>query len=419
VPSLNNGTPMQRAILKPHMDKRPPTSSRRTEVFISAVSADLKSARALIKQAVDTIGCHGVYQEEFPPDYRKVDEMLHSHISNCDAVIHIAGVCYGSEPQDRPADKARRSYTQMEYDIAQELGRPLYVFVCTDGYPYDAHSAEPDDLAALQQAHREACLGRLEIREKVSNPGDLKARVSQLHEHLKKLERELFETSEAVGVVGQKVEDVHALQKKHSEKLGEIRSTLIALQITSDKADEEPIPADIQAELDKGDALDAECKYAEAADTYENAVKLADPAGNNRALIKARIELGEALTREESNLEKAREVLSACLTDLRRKPHPKSRSTVLHLLGHIDICQGRIQEGKALCREALESSRARGDRHQEGCFLITVAHAEEMSGNLPDAHRLLDDAASVFESSIANRRAKKRQGQVSLSRVPS
>jgi hypothetical protein len=67
VPSLNNGTPMQRAILKPHMDKRPPTSSRRTEVFISAVSADLKSARALIKQAVDTIGCHGVYQEEFPP----------------------------------------------------------------------------------------------------------------------------------------------------------------------------------------------------------------------------------------------------------------------------------------------------------------------------------------------------------------
>jgi tetratricopeptide (TPR) repeat protein len=348
-----------------------------------------------------------------------VDEMLHSHISNCDAVIHIAGVCYGSEPQDRPADKARRSYTQMEYDIAQELGRPLYVFVCTDGYPYDAHSAEPDDLAALQQAHREACLGRLEIREKVSNPGDLKARVSQLHEHLKKLERELFETSEAVGVVGQKVEDVHALQKKHSEKLGEIRSTLIALQITSDKADEEPIPADIQAELDKGDALDAECKYAEAADTYENAVKLADPAGNNRALIKARIELGEALTREESNLEKAREVLSACLTDLRRKPHPKSRSTVRHLLGHIDICQGRIQEGKALCREALESSRARGDRHQEGCFLITVAHAEEMSGNLPDAHRLLDDAASVFESSIANRRAKKRQGQVSLSRVPS
>jgi len=387
------------------MDSPRPTPSRRTEVFISAASADLKGTRALVKQAVDTIGCHGVCQEEFPPDYRRVDELLRSHIASCDAVIHIAGICYGLEPRDTPADKARRSYTQMEYDIAQELGRPLYVFVCADGYPYDAHSPEPDDVAALQWAHREACLRRLEIRERVSNPSDLKARVSQLREPLKKLERELVETSKAIEAVGQKVEGVHSLQKEHSEKLGEIQSTLTAFQVTklsdpplcpSDSEDKEPIPADIQAELDKGDALDADCKYAEAANAYETAVKLAESAGNNRALIKARIELGEALTREESNLEKAREVLSACLTDLRTKPDPKSRSTVLHLLGHIDTCQGRIQEGKALCREALESARVRGDRFQEGCFLISVAHAEEMSGNLPDAHRLLDDAASAF-----------------------
>lgn len=387
------------------MDSRPPTPTRRTEVFISAASADLKASRAIVKQAVDTIGCHGVYQEEFPPDYRRVDEMLRSHITNCDAVIHIAGVCYGSEPRDRPADKARRSYTQMEYDIAQELGRPLYVFVCTEAYPYDAHSPEPDDVAALQQAHREACLARLEIREKVSNPSDLKARVSQLHEHLKKLERVLIETEKAVEAVGQKVEDVHSLQKEHGEKLGEIQSTLTALQVakvsdplpsTSNKADEEPIPADIQAELDKGDSLDGECKYAEAAAVYENAVKLAESAGNKRALIKARIDHGEALTREESNLEIAKEVLSACLADFKTNPDPKSRSTVLHLLGHIEICQGRIQEGRALCREALESARARGDRFQEGSFLIAVAHAEEMSGDLPEAYRLLDEAASVF-----------------------
>jgi hypothetical protein len=168
VPSLNDSKATLRAILKPLMDSRPPTPTRRTEVFISAASADLKGTRTVVKQAVDTIGCHGVYQEEFPPDYRTVDEMLRSHITNCEAVIHIAGVCYGSEPRGRPPDKARRSYTQMEYDIAQELGRPLYVFVCAEAYPYDVHSPEPDDMAALQQAHREACLGRLEIREKAA-----------------------------------------------------------------------------------------------------------------------------------------------------------------------------------------------------------------------------------------------------------
>ena len=86
-------------------------SIRRTEVFISAASADLNSTRALVKRAVDTIGCHGVYQEEFPPDYRKVEEMLRNLIEKCDAVIHIAGVCYGLEPKNKPSDKPRRSYT--------------------------------------------------------------------------------------------------------------------------------------------------------------------------------------------------------------------------------------------------------------------------------------------------------------------
>jgi hypothetical protein len=191
--------------------------------------------------------------------------------------------------------------------------------------------------------------------------------------------------------------------QEHTEKLGEIQSTLTELQFAgvsgpspriSGEAQEEAIPADIQAELDKGHALDAECKYAEAATVYEKAVKLAQSAGEKRALIKARIELGETLTREEFNIEKAKDVLSACLVDLKTNPDAKPRSIVLHLLGHIELCQGRIQEGRALCREALDSARARADRFLEALFLIDIAHVEERSGNLPEAHRLLDRAAS-------------------------
>ncbi len=207
-----------------------PALTRRTEVFISAASADLKSTRALVKQAVDTIGCHGVYQEVFPPDYRTVGEMLRNHIKNCDAVIHIAGISYGSEPRDRPADKARRSFTQMEYDIAQELGRPLYVFVCGEGYPYDAHPVEPADAAALQQAHREACLGRSEIWEKVSSPGDLNIRVSQLQENLKKLERQVLDKRKGDVRAKLNLAQTLARQEKLSEGIRELEEALALAQ---------------------------------------------------------------------------------------------------------------------------------------------------------------------------------------------
>ena len=41
------------------MNRSPAVRIRRTEVFISAASADLKGARALGKRALDTVGCFG------------------------------------------------------------------------------------------------------------------------------------------------------------------------------------------------------------------------------------------------------------------------------------------------------------------------------------------------------------------------
>ena len=65
--------------------------------------------------------------------------MLRGKIAACDAVIHLAGECYGAEPVHREPAAPRRSYTQMEYDLARELGKPLYVFLCGQGFPYLRH----------------------------------------------------------------------------------------------------------------------------------------------------------------------------------------------------------------------------------------------------------------------------------------
>ncbi|MCA9002675.1 MAG: DUF4062 domain-containing protein, partial [Planctomycetes bacterium] len=94
----------------------------RPSIFISATSGDLRECRQLIKEALLTIGCIPVEQTNFPPDARTVREMLHARLAECQAVVHVAGLRYGAEPQERAAAEARRSYTQMEYDIAREMG---------------------------------------------------------------------------------------------------------------------------------------------------------------------------------------------------------------------------------------------------------------------------------------------------------
>ncbi len=360
-----------------------PTRTRRTEVFISAASADLKSTRALVKQAVDTIGCHGVYQEVFPPDYREVDKMLRSLIENCDVVIHIAGICYGSEPRDKPADKTRRSYTQMEYDIAQELNRPLYVFVCAEDYPYDEHSPEPADIAALQQAHRQACLGRLEIWEKVSNPSELKARVSQLQEHLKKLERQILDTNKAVHEVGEKVD---ASQKK------EVRAKLnLAQTLARQERRSEAI-----RELEEGLALAQAAKFAEEEVEVLLALGLLSSSrrgiGNRRGYLdQAEKKIGEIKDASVRVLYFRAEA-AACHDERNRHGEEAALRTALQCCENAKDDKEEILNTQAcVVRSELIILLCEQDRHTEAADLVTAcdaharAHPNDEDGELMQA----------------------------------
>src|SRR6516164_6133913 len=111
------------------------TIRRDVRIFISAVTRELGSVRKLVKKALEDNDYHAVEQDNFPADYRDLKAKLRDRISSCDAVVHIAGQCYGAEPPERPADAPRRSYTQLEYDMAVELGKPVYVFITGANFP--------------------------------------------------------------------------------------------------------------------------------------------------------------------------------------------------------------------------------------------------------------------------------------------
>lgn len=166
-------------------------SGRRPEVFVSATSSDLRTCRQLVKEALLTLGCVPVEQTNFPPDHRTVREMLRAKIAASDAVIHIAGICFGAEPLTRGPKEPRRSYTQLEFDLARELRKPLYVFVCSEDFAYDPHPAEDELHRELQLAHR-AALGTTEtLRTKVTSRDELALRVRELQTKVDNLTGEL------------------------------------------------------------------------------------------------------------------------------------------------------------------------------------------------------------------------------------
>lgn len=171
----------------------------RPEVFISATSQDLGACRQLIKEGLLTIGCTPVEQTNFAPDSRRVREMLRGILRNCDAVVHVVGERYGAEPQERASDEPRRSYTQLEYDMARELGIPVYVFLCGDGFPYQDCGPESELLQELQRQHRRALLGGDEVYEEVGSSDQLQVRIHALQARVERLVAELSRTRSWLG----------------------------------------------------------------------------------------------------------------------------------------------------------------------------------------------------------------------------
>jgi hypothetical protein len=130
----------------------------RPTIFLSGVSCEFGSFRDAVEIEIQKKGCFAENQSSFPPDYCTVEEMLRRRLQDSDAVIHIVGFGFGAEPNQRPAGVRRRSYTQMEFDIAREMQKPVYAFISNDASVRDApkpdEQPEDADVAGLQLAHR-------------------------------------------------------------------------------------------------------------------------------------------------------------------------------------------------------------------------------------------------------------------------
>jgi hypothetical protein len=152
----------------------------RSNVFISATSADLGSYRRAVRDVLLDRGVHPIVQDHLERDYQKLMDILRQQVDACDAVICLVGFAYGREPKNRPASAPRRSYTQLEFETAEAFGKPVYVFLADTECPFDPHPDEPPELRQLQQKHRDRLRQRPHKRESFRTLEDLRYKIATI-----------------------------------------------------------------------------------------------------------------------------------------------------------------------------------------------------------------------------------------------
>jgi hypothetical protein len=210
------------------------------KIFISATSADLGAAR---RAAVEFFNRHPHYKPVEQEDRESVPATLlvndRRQLAECHAVLHIVGECYGAEPAagaerseggegaELGGERAvvpgaggqRRSYTQREYDHARALGKPLYLFVCEETFPYDQHKPETRKKQALQRAHREAILAGEHRYERIADFAALDTELRNIHLAPQRLDAKLGRTRRRDALIGPAVKKVGRKIDKLADKL--------------------------------------------------------------------------------------------------------------------------------------------------------------------------------------------------------
>ena len=122
------------------------------KVFIIATGPDVRTVREMSKRQFVHDGFEIVELLRFGEHAKSSDERQEQAIAECDAAFHIVGHCFGPKPAQFDLKQRRRSYGEIEHEIAQRFGKPIFTIVCATQYFFDQHEPEA---SSLQRYHQE------------------------------------------------------------------------------------------------------------------------------------------------------------------------------------------------------------------------------------------------------------------------
>jgi len=173
------------------------------EVFVSAVSSELRELRKLVAEEVEKLGYQPVFQDGFDTEQGDLHQVLRRKIDRCEGLIHLVGLAYGEEPTTPEPSTARLSYTQYEFQYASTSAhkKTWVIFVeqgCTRtpekrlDKPPVGHP-RPEEYQRerwqLQEAWRQRLRDGNHIWYTVSSDASLQVRIRDAHPELNVLAR--------------------------------------------------------------------------------------------------------------------------------------------------------------------------------------------------------------------------------------
>ena len=97
-------------------------------VFLSSTARDLTEHREAVARAINGLdGYKCIRMEDFGARAASAEQFDEEAIKQCDVVVLLLGVIYGSSPPG--SDK---SYTELEYEAALKYGKPVLAFVASE-----------------------------------------------------------------------------------------------------------------------------------------------------------------------------------------------------------------------------------------------------------------------------------------------
>src|SRR6185369_11320206 len=121
-----------------------------SRIFIIATGPEVRTIREIAKRQLIQDGLQIVELSRLGEQAKKSDERQEVAIAECDAVFHLLGRTFGPKPAQFDLKQRRRSYGEIEHEIAQRQGKPIFTIVCADHYFFDQHEPEA---ASLQKCH--------------------------------------------------------------------------------------------------------------------------------------------------------------------------------------------------------------------------------------------------------------------------
>ena len=188
---------------------------KRYLIFISSTYSDLITERDKVTQAVLELNHFPAGMEQFPAVGIPPIELIKSYLKECDYYILIVAARYGSTYED--GSNRGKSFTEVEYDIATELGIPVIAFLHNDIKSIPSGKTDEDDVKREKLLKFRAKVEKGNQTVKYwSNPDDLKSKVlSSIPSAIKYQERTGWIRANVLVIMDDLQKRIDKLQKKN------------------------------------------------------------------------------------------------------------------------------------------------------------------------------------------------------------